>query len=200
MTSPISMTSVGLGATAAGGITDAIGKLFTGDATDQSYQYQAAVARINSNIDLQNADYARQQGEIQSSQYGLKEAATIGAQRTAQGASGLDVNSGSAVAVRTSQRAIGSLDTAQIRANAAKVAYDYDVRSTMDLNQATLDTMAGDNAKTASRIGAASSILGTVGSVATKWNTASTAGVYGGSSSGGNYLGTPGSLNTGGLY
>lgn len=171
--------AVGMGATLAGGITSAIGAEKTASATQQSYNYQAGVAKINSQIDLQNADYARQQGEIQASQYGLREAQTEGKIRTAQAASNLDVNSGSAVAVQQSERKIGSLDTAQIRTNAAKTAYDFDVRSTMDLNQSTLAIMGGENAKAAGNIQAASSILGSVGSVASKWTQASQSGMFG---------------------
>ena len=69
---------------------------------------------------------------------------------------------------------------ADIRSNAAKVAFDYDTKSVMDLNQATLDTMAGANAKTAGEISAASSILGTVGSVSSKRLQGNQAGLWSG--------------------
>lgn len=176
------MGTIGLGATLAGGVTSAIGAEKSGAASQQMYNYQAGVAQINSQIDLQNADYARNQGEIQAQQYGMKAGQQAAQIKVTQAASGLDVNSGSAVAVQASQRKITGIDTAQIRSNAAKVAYDYDVKSTMDLNQSTLDVMAGQNAKTAGDISATSSILGSVGSVATKWNAGSTAGLFGGSS------------------
>lgn len=187
------MGIIGIGASIAGGITSAEGAKTTAAATQQSYNYQAGVAQINSAIDLQNADYARAQGETQAMQYGMKEAQTLGQIKTAQAASGIDVNSGSATAVQASERTVGAIDTAQIRTNAAKAAYDYDVKSTMDLNQSTLDVMAGNNAITAGNIQAESSILGSVGSVASKWNTASTAGMFGGSSGGGGQilLGSP---------
>jgi len=175
--------AVGIGATLAGGITSAIGAETTAAATQQSYNYQAGVAQINSTIDLQNADYARSQGETQAMQYGLQAGQQQAQIKNQQAASGLDVNSGSAVAVQQSQRTITGIDTAQIRSNAAKTAYDYDVKSTMDLNQSTLDVMAGNNAITAGNFQAASSILGSVGSVATKWNAGTTSGLFGSSSS-----------------
>ncbi len=111
--------------------------------------------------------------------YGLQAGQRQAQIRDTQAASGLDVNSGSAAAVQASQKTITGIDTAQIRSNAAKVAYDYDVKSTMDLNQSTLDVMAGQNAKIAGDISAASSILGTVGSVANKWSAGTTSGLFG---------------------
>jgi len=99
----------------------------------------------------------------------MKAAQQAGAIRAAQGASNIDVNSGSAAKVQADQRFIAQTDLTQIRSNAAKVAYDYDVKSVMDLNQANLDVMAGENAKQAGQINAMSSILGTVGSVSSKW-------------------------------
>jgi hypothetical protein len=76
------------------------------------------------------------------------------------------------------------MDQAQIRDNAAKVAYDYSTKSTMDLNQASLDVMAGENAKTAGDINAMSSIIGTVGSVSSKWMQGQQMGLWGGKSTG----------------
>jgi hypothetical protein len=177
------MGAVGIGATLAGGITSAIGAESSAAATQQSYNYQAGVAQINSTIDLQNADYARSQGETQAMQYGLQAGQRQAQIRNTQAASGLDVNSGSAAAVQASQKTITGIDTAQIRSNAAKTAYDYDVKSTMDLNQSTLDVMAGDNAITAGNFQAASSILGSVGSVSSKWMQGSQSGMFGSSSS-----------------
>jgi hypothetical protein len=163
----------------AGGLLSAYGSEKSGQATQQMYNYKAGVAQINSQIDLQNADYAVNQGEQQSLAYGMKESQQIGQTRAVQGASNIDVNSGSNAAVQSSEKAVGAIDTTTIRSNAAKVAYDYDTKSTMDLNQSTLDTMAGINAKTAGDISATASILGTAGSVASKWQQGKTSGMFG---------------------
>ncbi len=56
------MGAIGIGATIAGGVTSAIGAEKTASAQQASFNYQAGVAQINSTIDLQNADYARDQG------------------------------------------------------------------------------------------------------------------------------------------
>ncbi len=170
--------AIGLGASLAGGILGAAGAEKSGAAQQQMYNYQAQVAKINSQIDLQNADYARGVGEVQARQYGMKEAQVLGQIRANQGASNIDVNSGSAAAVQDSERKIGRMDTTQIRANAAKTAYDFDVKSTMDLNQSTLDVMGGQYAKQAGDIQALGSIIGGVTSVSTKWMQGSQIGMF----------------------
>ena len=179
MAAPSALGGIGLGASLAGGLVSAFGAAQQGTAQQQMYNYQSAVAQINSKIDLQNSDYAINQGEQQATQYGMKEAQQFGQIRAAQGASNIDVNSGSNAQVQSSEREVGAIDTTTIRSNAAKTAYDYDVKSTMDLNQSTLDTMAGINAKTAGNINATSSLLGAAGSVATKWQQGSTSGLFG---------------------
>ena len=70
----MAMGVIGLGASLAGGILGAEGAKTTAADQQKMYNYQAGVAKINSQIDLQNADYARNQGEIQATQFGLKEA------------------------------------------------------------------------------------------------------------------------------
>lgn len=170
--------AIGMGSSLAGGILGAYGALQSGDAQQRMYNYQAQVAKINSQIDLQNRDYALQVGETEAGQYGMKATQQAGQIRTAQGASGLDVNTGSAAAVQASQKKVTGIDLTQIRANAAKTAYDYTVRSVMDTNQASLDVIAGQNAKSASKIQAMASILGSAGSVSSKWMQGQQTGLY----------------------
>jgi hypothetical protein len=150
-----------------------------GTATQQMYNYRAQVAKINAGIDKQNAEWSRTKGEMEAGQYGQKAAQQMGQIKVAQAASGLDVNTGSAARVQKSQSDITRMDLSMIRANAGKIAYDYETKSVMDENQATLDVMAGKNAKRAGEIKAASSILGTVGTVASKWQQGKSTGLWG---------------------
>ena len=169
MASPTAIGETGLGATAVGSAISAVGAYSQGQSTSRMYGYQANMARINSQIAKQNADYARNQGEQEAVIAGRRGAQQLGGIRAAEGASGLDVNSGSAKDVQTSQKGTTALDLTQIRSNAAKTAYDYDVQSTQDISQAGLYDMASSNAKTAGEIGALSSIVGGAGSVSSKW-------------------------------
>ncbi len=172
--------AVGIGASLAGGLLSAYGANKQGEAQQQMYNYRAQVAKINADIDRQNSAWALTKGQAEEQQYGMKAAQQRGAIRVAQGASGLDVNSGSNAAVQQSQEKIKNIDMSTIRANAAKVAYDYRTKAVMDENQASLDIMAGQNAKQAGEINAMSSILGTVGTVSSKWAQGNQVGLFGG--------------------
>jgi hypothetical protein len=79
--------------------------------------------------------------------------------RAAIGASGVDVNSGSAADVQQSQREIGLLDTATTASNAALDVYGYKSQATNFEAQAQLDRMQGDNALLAGFTGAAGSAI-----------------------------------------
>lgn len=172
MVDPISataMATVSLGSTAAGGITGAIGSLFGGSAQSNMYKYQAGIAAMNAQIAQQNANYDLAVGEVQAQQSGMKTRAVIGATRAQQGASGLDVNTGTAVQVRASEAELGAEDMALIRSNAAKRAYGDEVTAVQDTAQSELDTYAARNSQTAGVIGAFSSVLGAGGSISSKW-------------------------------
>lgn len=163
----------------------AIGSIFAGQSQKQMYDYQSKVALINAQIDKQNSEWEQTKGEIEAQQYGLKAGQQFGQIRAAQGASNIDVNSGSAAEVQRSQRQLTQMDIGQIRQNAAKNAYDYQVKGVMDIDQSKLYTAAGENAEKAGYIGAASSILGSVSSVSSKWIQGSSAGLWGSGSSAG---------------
>lgn len=178
MADPGTLALASLVSTGAGGITNAIGSLFGGSAQSNMYQYQAGIAAMNAQIAKQNASYDLAVGEVQAQQSGMKTRAVLGATRAAQGASGLDLNTGTAVQVRASEAELGAEDMALIRSNAAKRAYGDEVEAVQDTAQSQLDTYAASNARTAGMIGAFSSVLGAGGSVASKWSQFSTAGVF----------------------
>lgn len=146
---------IAMAATAAGAAVSAFGAIRGGIAQQNMYNYQAAVARINE-------EHVRQVGEREAAMSGMRTQAEVGNIKAAQGASNLDVNRGSALAVQKSQLALGYLDENTIRSNAAWRAFGYET-------QAQLDTTAGKEAKTSGMISGISSILGGAGSVAGKW-------------------------------
>jgi hypothetical protein len=170
--------AVGLGATLAGGLLSAYGNEKQGQAQQSMYNYKAQVSHINSQINRQNAAWARAKGEKEAEQYGMKAAQQRGQIRAAQGASNIDVNSGSAKEVQRSQEKIKNMDMSSIRENAAKIAYDYETRAVMDENQAGLDVMAGGFAKKAGNMKALESIIGSVSTVSSKWQQGSSIGLW----------------------
>lgn len=180
MADPVTaMMVVGMGASAGGAITGAIGSEYQGAAQSNMYGYQAGVAQINKQIAMQNADYERRVGEVKAQESGMKTGAVIAQTKTIQGASNLDVNRGSAADVRESEHAIGRQDQDIIRSNAARLAYGKEVEATQFESQSELYKMAQKTSKTAGHLGAISSILGGVSSVASKWTQAKSAGAFG---------------------
>lgn len=178
------MLGVSIGASVLGGITSAFGAAQKGSADQAMYNYQAGVAQLNSKIAKQNADYTREAGGTVQYQSGLKTGQQVGQQKVAQASSGIDVNTGSAAKVRADTLELGQLDQRTIGQNYAKKAYGYEVEAATKEAEAGADLVAGSQAKKAADINVASSILGTVSSVSSKWMQASQAGVFGGSGGG----------------
>ena len=180
MAPPI-LTALSMGTSVLGGILGASGANAQGSAASQMGMYQAGIAMQNAAIAKQNAEYESAQGEQSAAKYGMGARQRMGEIVTAQSASGLDVGSGSAKAVQDSQHLVSNMDMAQIRANAAKASFDYQVQAKSFEQQALLDIMGANNAKAASRTNALASIVGSASSVADKWLQASKVGMFGGS-------------------
>jgi hypothetical protein len=178
MADPATLAVVGIGSSALGGAVSAFGNWFGGESQGAMYDYQAAIARMNQQVAQQNAAYARSAGEIEAMQYGMKARYQIGAAKATQAASGLDVGSGSAVAVREGMYKVAQEDMGIIRSNAAKKAYGYEVEAVSKGAEAELDKYAAGYSRTAGKIAAIGSLLGGAGSVSSKWLSASQAGVF----------------------
>ena len=156
-------------AAAVGGVLGAVGSLAQGSANASMYSYQAGVAQQQAQIDKQNAGYALITGENQAAQSGQASRFQIGRIQSAQGASGFLVGRGTNPQVVRGQRLIANTDETNIRANAAKTAYDYDIGATQAQSQANVYNAAASASETAGVIGAGSSIIGGAGSVSSKW-------------------------------
>lgn len=160
------------------------------NAQAQQLRYQAQVANNNQIVANQNAaaqdqaaqatrDAANVQAQTRLMQAG-QQTATI---RAAAGASGVDPNSGSSVALQSDAEKLGTLDALTIRSNAERTAYADEVGAISTRAQgsnyaaeATLDNMgadnairAGNNAIAAGNISATSSLLSGASSVSSKW-------------------------------
>lgn len=176
---PVSIGVIGLGATALGGAVNAFGNWFGGQTKGAYYDYQAGIAQMNAAVARQNAQYALYAGEVKAQQSGMKARFQIGQARADQGASGLDVNSGSAAQVREGMFKVAQQDQSIIRSNASKIAYGYQVDAASKEAEATLDRYAASTSRTAGTIAAVGSLLGTSGSLASKWEAGKTSGLWG---------------------
>ncbi len=206
MADPTAIAGAGLVSTIVGGIIGAKGAATQSQgqqlalqgqkdqilAQQKAYQYQAGIAQVNQQIEKQNADYARQTGEITAARSGMEARFQAGQTRATFGASGLDVNTGSHAEVTSSMHEIALQNEGTIRATAAKQAYGYDVAAVGEGAKATLAGLSADSAgraagnidtaigyaKKAGSTAVASSILGTASSVSSKWLQGSQVGLF----------------------
>jgi hypothetical protein len=147
----------------------AVGQVYSGMATGDAAAYQAQVARNNALIAEQNAAYASKAGQAQAAATSLKGAARMGKLKTAQAANNINVNSGSAVDVRTSEREAGVLDTATVLSNAELEAYGYRAKATGYTAESGLLQTQAEEAPIGAGIGAAGSLLSNASGVGFKF-------------------------------
>lgn len=178
MADPFTLAVIGIGMSAASGGVGAFGAIQGGKAQKAMYEYQAGVAQINKQIAEQNARYETAAGEIQAQNSGMKSRFELGRIKSAQSASNLDINTGSAADVRSGIQDVAKYDQALIRSNAARKRYGYEVQGTQQEAQANLYGMAGKQSETAGYISAVSSLLGGGTQVADKWMKASQLGIF----------------------
>ena len=152
-----------------GSVAQASGAMGAAKAQSMTNRFMSEQALFNAEVAKKNADYSRKQGEAEAMSYGLGASARMGQIKVAQAASGFDINTGSPVLIRQSQQLVSNIDMDRIRSNAAKTAYNYNVEAVQYENQAKLYKMASENASAAGKIGAASAIIGGIGSVASQW-------------------------------
>lgn len=155
----------------AGTAVSAAGAYEQGQATAAAANYQAQVARNNAQIARENVALAAQTGAAKETAQGMKTADSVGKMKATQGASGIDVNTGSAASVRDAAAKLGALDALTIRSNTAREAYGYEVAATSQEAQARLDEMEASQAQEAGTIGALGTFLTGASSVGSKFKT-----------------------------
>lgn len=159
--------SIAGGAGAAGSVIGAAGlglsalsSLSAGRQASESAKYNAAIQSNNAQIATQNATFAGQEGAINASAAQQKTRADVGGIKAAQAANNIDVNSGSAVDVRSSAAELGELNAINIRSNAARQAYGYSTQASSDTAQAALDREQSKYDTEAGDIKAATTLIG----------------------------------------
>jgi hypothetical protein len=167
-----------LGLAAASTASSAVAEVKAGKAAKKAGQQEQAASEDQAQVDDYNASVAdlqatdaTQVGAEQESQYRASVRSTLGSNRAKGGASGVDVNFGSAVDTQGDIANLGEQDALQIRTNAARQAWGYNVQA-YDLRRA-----AGIARKT----GAAQAEAGSEAQSASYWQAAGT--IAGGTSS-----------------
>lgn len=153
---------------AVSGVMSAVGTVMGAMAASSSAKYNAEIAQRNSEVAKQNAVWAGQAGEQQASVEEQKTRARMGGIIAAQAANNIDVNSGSALDVRSSAASLGELSALTIRSNAAKEAYGYENQAWSSQAQANLDESNASADMMAGFIGGAGDLISGIGSMS-KW-------------------------------
>lgn len=161
--------TIGTVASIAGTAISGLGALQQSRAASASAKYNSQLAENNAKIASQDASFAGAEGETNAASAQAKTKAQIAATLANEGASGVDVNTGSSVNVRASEAEVGKLSAMQIRSNAAKQAYGYQTQQVGDQAQASLYKSQASADKTSGYISSASTVLGGVGSSASKY-------------------------------
>ena len=162
----------------AGGAMSYAGAKETGQANYNSGMMQAQIAAQNAVLANRAAGQTMEAGNIASWNKGLQTRQQIGTQETTQAASGIDVNSGSAAAVRAGTREVGMADALTIRANAANAAYGQEVQANSDINQANLDVYGAQNAKKAAQLQADAGLINGVSTAGGQFAAMQKSGAY----------------------
>ncbi len=123
----------------------AAGSLQQGFAGRGAALYNSKIAEQNAALATQNAEWTAAEGEQKAGIAGLQTRATVGAQKAGQAGNNVDVNSGSAAAVRQGTAEAGQLNQMNIRSNAARQAYGFEVQSAGDMAQSRLDKSQAGN-------------------------------------------------------
>jgi|SRR5215472_902504 len=163
------MAFVALGLSLVSGVFSAMGAMQQANAQAAQANYQAQVAAQQKIIADQQASYETAKGETQAQQQGLEAKAKVGAVVAQEGASGLDVASGSPAAVKDSAFRLGTYNEQLVRADAERRAYDYKIQGWTAEQQSKLYSMEAESAKSGGQLAAIGSLLGSAGSVAGKW-------------------------------
>ena len=92
------------------------------NAEAEMMDYNASVAEIS-------ARQAVEQGEVEANRYREQIEGVVGSQRVGYAGQGVDVSSGSALAVQADTMAAAEMDALQIKSNAARAAWGYKVEA-----------------------------------------------------------------------
>lgn len=141
----------------------AAGTLMQGMAANSAARAQAAAANQNARIAEAQAHDAIERGGQEELRFRRQMAIHRGAQRSALAASGVDVDSGSALDVQNASMREGEHDAAAIRFNAAREGWGYQVQAANYRNEAAAARAAGRNALFGSVVGAGTSLLSAAG-------------------------------------
>jgi len=115
------------------------------DALKQRAKFQAQQLEFNTKVAELQAEDAIAQGDQDAAALQRKARQLRGSQRAAFGASGVEVNSGSALSVQSDTEDMADIDAMTIKLNAARKAWGFKVDAVNSFAQSTLNSVAAEN-------------------------------------------------------
>ena len=134
-----------MGATAAIAGVTMIGAYLEGESAKEQASYKKRIAEANANFAEAQAKRVLEIGEQESQEYGQKIRRTVGSQRAALAAQGVDVNFGTADELQAETFEIGFRDQERIKNNAFLEAYGLRVRAEDEREGARMAVRAAEN-------------------------------------------------------
>lgn len=147
-----------------------VGSMNQSNATYQAEMYNRQVAEQNARYAEIRAQDAIERGRIEEQQHRLRVSQIQGQQRVGFGAGGVQVNTGSPLAVVSDTAALGELDALTIRTNADRESFEHKVDAYNFRAQGTAAARTAVNARTAGFIRAGTTVLGAAGTLADRYN------------------------------
>lgn len=166
---PAWVAYAGLGASLLGGGIAAYGAIKQGEAQADAAEYNAKVQEQNAQLAKRNAEIAGQSGEANAAIEQQKTRALVGEIRSNQAASGINVDTGSAVDVRSSAAELGQLNALSVRTQAVREAYGYTQQAASAESESKLNKYEAGEDRTAGWLTGAGTALGTLSSTGTKY-------------------------------
>lgn len=138
MCEPTTLMIATLGLNAAAGA-------YTASAQRAAGEYEQQVAERNATIAEQQAEQARQIGNMEEERQLRRVRAVVGSQRATLAANGLDVNSGTALDLQAETAGFGAADALNLRSNALREAWGFKVDATNQRNAGRAARAQGNN-------------------------------------------------------
>jgi hypothetical protein len=171
---PLAGMALSTGLSFLGANESAQGAMMQGQATSASDVFQSMVAMQNAQIEDQNAQWTMRAGEQNTYNAGLENRQQVGKIKSAQSASGVDVNSGSFVQARQSVENAGLTNEQNIEGMAAQKAYGFEQQAAADRAQAIFDNLSARESMMGAKVSANASLLDAGAHAAAQWLTPST--------------------------
>ncbi|MEG3641096.1 hypothetical protein [Magnetococcus sp. PR-3] len=165
-----STATAGAGMAALGSATSVLGTGMRMLQSRQQAKYQQQVANNNATLAQMNAQDALDRGRLAKQNKRLQNRALAGKQRAMLGASGVELESGSALEMQVDSAEMAEMDLLQIEANAQREAWRHSVHAGHERAQGELAMMAGANNATQSFMQGMGSLLKDGRKVADRWN------------------------------